>query len=367
MKYKITFSCGHTKEVDLVGPRKERENKLKYLAAYLCPECKEAEKDKEYESARQQDETENIKPLIGSLKQVRWGTVIRRKMINVFKSDVEHLLSEEFNGLMDFFLQKHKYASWYIDNRNAHIKRLLAETANEYKSYQNDIKNKIEKDIELEDDYVVVEATESSHDGCVELVKNEEGQRIDVLYMKDSDFVNAMHEMKLEWNGSNWMYKITQFSGDIDDRYCEIGNTLLRKGFAVKLLKDLQVKTVTADFKPQKLVWVCYDSDNDCLGILQLKRDDEIYQMARKIKNSTWNRDKRIVSVPIERYKEILDFADIVDADITEIAKNKIENYKNEMERCERVVPVKPHEIDKSDKLGDILNQGYDIIDDLRD
>ena len=40
MKYDVTFSCGHTQEVQIYGKAEERERKIKYFGkSGLCPEC----------------------------------------------------------------------------------------------------------------------------------------------------------------------------------------------------------------------------------------------------------------------------------------------------------------------------------------
>lgn len=50
MKCDVTYSCGHTGVVELVGPAKSRESKLKwYEEVGLCPKCYAASKRKEEE------------------------------------------------------------------------------------------------------------------------------------------------------------------------------------------------------------------------------------------------------------------------------------------------------------------------------
>lgn len=40
MKYDVTFSCGHTEEIQIYGKAEERERKIKYFGkSGLCPEC----------------------------------------------------------------------------------------------------------------------------------------------------------------------------------------------------------------------------------------------------------------------------------------------------------------------------------------
>ena len=40
MKYNITYSCGHTGTVDLIGKGADRERKINYFEQHgLCPDC----------------------------------------------------------------------------------------------------------------------------------------------------------------------------------------------------------------------------------------------------------------------------------------------------------------------------------------
>jgi len=47
-KYDVTFYCGHTETVNLIGPGKERERKIKNMEHYmLCRECYKKQKEEE--------------------------------------------------------------------------------------------------------------------------------------------------------------------------------------------------------------------------------------------------------------------------------------------------------------------------------
>jgi len=46
-KYQVTYGCGHTGTVDLIGPTKQRENRLEWLATQLCPDCWKEKQAKE--------------------------------------------------------------------------------------------------------------------------------------------------------------------------------------------------------------------------------------------------------------------------------------------------------------------------------
>lgn len=48
MKYDITYSCGHTCRVDIVGKHDERARRIKYMEEYkICPACYREQKNKE--------------------------------------------------------------------------------------------------------------------------------------------------------------------------------------------------------------------------------------------------------------------------------------------------------------------------------
>lgn len=47
-KYKVTFNCGHTETVELIGPGKERERKMWNMAHFrMCSECYRKQKEEE--------------------------------------------------------------------------------------------------------------------------------------------------------------------------------------------------------------------------------------------------------------------------------------------------------------------------------
>lgn len=47
-KYEVTFNCGHTETVELVGPGKERERKMRNMAHFrMCSECYKKQKEEE--------------------------------------------------------------------------------------------------------------------------------------------------------------------------------------------------------------------------------------------------------------------------------------------------------------------------------
>ena len=70
----LTYSCGHTAEVQLYGKRSERERKVASAAKYPCAACRAA-------AAQVKDTANGLPQLIGSEKQIAWASECRAKML----------------------------------------------------------------------------------------------------------------------------------------------------------------------------------------------------------------------------------------------------------------------------------------------
>ena len=72
MKYDVTFSCGHTQEVQIYGKAEERERKIKYFGkSGLCPEC--------YKKKMNREKAENCEEVRMSYRKPSLSTFLNRK------------------------------------------------------------------------------------------------------------------------------------------------------------------------------------------------------------------------------------------------------------------------------------------------
>lgn len=84
-KYMVRFSCGHSEEMELLGPIKIRTSRIRqYEKTGLCKNCykamKEAErKDLSKKAGRAFGEPPELK---GSEKQVHWAVTLRQDFLN---------------------------------------------------------------------------------------------------------------------------------------------------------------------------------------------------------------------------------------------------------------------------------------------
>ncbi len=130
-KYDVTYKCGHSGTVDLIGKIKDRESKLSwYQNTASCPDCYKKEIEKQNE---QKNRSFDLPPLKGSEKQISWGNKIRLEMIEpILKGneaqirmirsstkqdeDTKKAVIDFFNQVIEWIKNQDK-ASWWIDRR----------------------------------------------------------------------------------------------------------------------------------------------------------------------------------------------------------------------------------------------------------
>lgn len=114
-KYKITYKCGHTAEVQLYGKEAEREKKIKWYATIDCPEC-EAREQKEKAEAK------GLPHLTGSEKQIIWATKLRNNALDKLDAQISIISNEQNKSKMTAFrnqwISKETASTYWIDNRD---------------------------------------------------------------------------------------------------------------------------------------------------------------------------------------------------------------------------------------------------------
>jgi hypothetical protein len=106
-KYTVTFSCGHTEVIELVGKVSERERKIAYFEqSGICSECYKAQQAVIKVAKLDAYKAANLPDLVGSPKQIAWGDKIRAAAYAEYKN-------KGFN-----YVATESSAAWWIDNRN---------------------------------------------------------------------------------------------------------------------------------------------------------------------------------------------------------------------------------------------------------
>lgn len=119
-KYNVTYSCGHSGEVQLFGSHDERERKLAwYRDVAVCPDCYRARQ--QVEAAKL---TEGLVELTGTEKQVAWANDLRARLIKELherypkSSGEKGEKRDKLFELLPAAINERREAKWWIDNRD---------------------------------------------------------------------------------------------------------------------------------------------------------------------------------------------------------------------------------------------------------
>ena len=111
MKDYVTYSCGHTGEVQLFGSNKDRERKIKwYEEEALCPECYKKQQE---ERGKELAAEYNLPEITGvSDKQIAFAESLRGRYLTNYEAELEklteimHELRTEHRAELDAMLTK---------------------------------------------------------------------------------------------------------------------------------------------------------------------------------------------------------------------------------------------------------------------
>lgn len=145
-KYQVEFSCGHSEEMQLFGPHKERERKIEWFESHgQCSDCyraaQDAQRKQQTEAAVAASQAEGLPALAGSEKQVAWAETLRREKLSAHDRVAEVIrgqvataeamaraariprLNEELAAFGEFrgWLREQVLAKFWIDSRGESI------------------------------------------------------------------------------------------------------------------------------------------------------------------------------------------------------------------------------------------------------
>lgn len=342
-KYTVTYVCGHEDTIQLYGPHKDREWRLAREEEKLCPDCYqkqlEEERKKQNEEAAKANQEAGLPPLEGTEKQIAWAETIRKQIIesvekNIFgRMDSEKIKEhpETYERFSKSFesLKRHTDASWWIDNRNA----------TDFYSLQALLEKEDQaiKKAAAEPPAAIVEAAKAEATVYPEKAVSNlvaeitiKGDTIEIHYPeRNEDFRALLKKLGYKWE-NGWTRKITERTGSAVDRAAEVGNKLLAAGFPIRIYdENIRQKAIFGEYEPECRRWVQVRQKDQYKGWLAINwdgHDDGLYRAAKKIAGARWSNPSMVV--PPENYLEVLDFAEMYKFNISQKAKEVIENAK---------------------------------------
>ena len=340
-----------------------------------CDDCREKEREEEKAAANakaaESAKEFELPELTGSDKQVAWANTIRVAYFNSYSKIVakysELLSSERQQCEVEFksFLEvaEHLFAtktsaSFWIENRDLTIRLVVHEHEKEFVKY----KEKAEVQ-EVVADYAV--KPESTTADAIAEVKYSNNILSVSFPSKNNALIKECKSAKMNWNSKDlvWERKLSEMTGTTD-RIIEIGHKLLKVGIPVAIAdENIRDKAVKGEYEDECLLWVMNGPD-DKLRISW--SDGDWYEKSKRITGAKWSSEKRNMMVPVSSFKEIRDFAECNNFKVTTLAKEKMDEYEEKLNKAKQVSVSEHLEQDKPSKLQEILNSS-DIPSDLLD
>lgn len=115
-KYTVKHTCGHIENIELFGKISDRECKIRQMEQQECPKCQLA---KELKCIEEKNAELGLQSLLGSEKQIAWGSKIRIKFLEIV-DDLNKIVRPEIKDLYDEWVNMQLLltdAKLWIENR----------------------------------------------------------------------------------------------------------------------------------------------------------------------------------------------------------------------------------------------------------
>lgn len=344
-----------------------------------CDECRakarEEEKAVANANAKAAAKEFELPELQGSEKQVSWANTIRiayfKSYSKIIAKYAELVASKRqqceeefklFSEVGDHLFSTKTAASFWIENRDLTIRTIrlvVHEHEKEFTKYEE--KTEVQ---EVVADYAV--KPEGSIADAVAEVKFSNSVLTVSFPSKNDALIKVCKEIGMKWNSKElvWERKLSEMTGTTD-RIIEIGHKLLKAGIPVAIADEsIREKAVSGEYEDECLLWVMNGPD-DKLRISW--NDGDWYEKSKRISGAKWSSEKRNMMVPVSSFKEIRDFAECNNFKVTTLAKEKMDEYEEKLNKAKQVSVSEHLEQNKPSKLQEILNSSDDIPSDLLD
>ena len=369
-KYNITYRCGHTGVVNLVGPTKERQYKIDWYQSEECPDC-------QYAHVKERAQAAGLPELRGTERQVHWAEFIRERGLKELENGVntfERLSreAEAYHREAGFDL-RHVYiamdriksqtsASWWIDNQYEFgniLRNKLEEVATDMTRLPEESARQLAEEemiLKPEDGRKAVVCEITIKDDCV-TVKSE----------YDPDMPPVVKKYGFKWNGKTWKKDITFRNAPADERAVEIGNKLLCAGFPVKIKPELHDKVVNGQYDPEHTRWISHLVKRNMFSISwDYRQDPDIQKAVSRVPSVRMGRYGE-AEAPVSAWEAILEMAELNDFRLSPGAQEAISEYRSRLEVVSPTAVAEKVYESHDNELRKILDSSRDVLDDLRE
>jgi hypothetical protein len=300
--------------------------------------------------------------LVGTEKQIAWAETLRIQKLNEIETKVEDFEKRESEAYRRVLMVVEKIsnetsAKRWIEWRDDSPEYILSSVLRAMKSVPTDEQKRAEQEAREQAEAIqraaLVEATIRPASAIAE-TPAEIKVHTNAIFVTFPERRNAFSElvksMGYSWSGGNqWRRVIGKFAGDPVERAIELGHTLLSRGFLVRCFDDdLRARIVAGAFKPEQTRWISKLVEGDYIGwfAIQWGRNEDYYEVARKLKNSKYS--KPHVVVPPVQFEQVLDFAQMYDFRLSPGAQEVVRLAREDKEK---MLVVSKEPVGKREKI----------------
>lgn len=352
-RYTISYACGHSGEINLIGPHRYRESRIAYLEHGECFECY---KQHSTQAAQEQAEALELPALVGSEKQIAWAEKLRIVKLNEIEAAIErHENDKKYRQIL--MAVEHignetsakQWIEWRYDSPEYIITRVLKSLLAAPTEEQKRAEQKAQAQAEAIKRAALVEATIRPENPVSETVAeiSISDKTISVVFPEiREDFNGLVRLLGYIWSNGCWQRTIGSFAGTVGDRAVELGHILLSRGFLVRSFDDsLRSRIVAGVYTPEQTRWITKRMDTGWFAI-QWGQHEDYYQAARKIENSRYSRP--YVVVPPAQFAQVLDFAQRYDFHLSNGAQEVVKSARTDKEQ---MIVVKKEPVASREKM----------------
>jgi dsDNA-binding SOS-regulon protein len=356
-QYSITYACGCTGTVNLIGSHSSREWKLARLTNEICFACY---KEQQLQAAQAATKERELVPLLGTEKQINWAMSIRIKILDELERLETRLAQSEVSPeegqltllVMDALYKvdsAHQWIEWRdwgigMILRDLKQKLLAAPTPARVAQQQREAMEQA-----LAEAAALAEATlrpeQPVTETLAEITCTEHAVRVRFPENRE-DFNSLVRGLGYTWDGDSHRWERTlrvDRTGPARERAIELGHILLSHSFCVCAFDhDLRAAIIAGAFEPEQTRWIAVLMTGDLAGwfYIQWGTREDYYEVARRIHLSRYHRP--FVAAPPVSFDKVLDFAERYDFRLTERAQEVAKQAREQREAMLVVKKEKP-------------------------
>ncbi len=356
-QYTISYACGHTGTVRLIGHHSSRESKLARLKNEYCFDCY---KEQRLQAAQAETKERELVPLLGTEPQINWAMSIRIRLLDELETMEARLdqlgLSPEEEQLTLLTIDAlykvdsaHQWIEWRdwdvaLILRDLKKKLLAAPTPAQVAQQQQEAMKRAQAEA-----FALAEAALRPEQPVTETLA-EITCTVDVVCVRfpenREDFNSLVRHLGYAWDRDSrrWERKLRiDRTGPARERAIEVGHTLLTHSFCVCAFdQDLRAAIIAGVFEPEQTRWIAAFMTGDCAGWFSIRwgTHEDYYEVARRIHLSRYH--KPFVAVPPVSFDKVLDFAERYDFRLTKGAQDVAKQAREQREAMLVVKKEKP-------------------------